>query len=309
MLPSLTVIICTYNRAFIIGECLESLVRQTTALETFEILLVDNNSNDETQKVAASYVHKLPNLKIAEELQQGLSHARNRGVAEAQTEWIAFLDDDAKARPDWVETILATIAKDDFDAFGGPYYAWHRSGPPPSWFPENFGTYFGAPQYGQLGQFHIPGGNCALKKTAAQAAGSFSTELGMSGNKSAYGEETLLFNRMKEHGYRLGFVPDMAIDHCVLPYKYSLRWQFASAFAAGRDCPCAFAEQFSWRNLLGACHFCGKSVWNFLFCCCKICSPNWKRSMFIAARQTMNSLGGLYTMLNMAIKRSPCPRP
>ncbi len=235
MLPSLTVIICTYNRAFIIGECLESLVRQTTALETFEILLVDNNSNDETQKVAASYVHKLPNLKIAEELQQGLSHARNRGVAEAQTEWIAFLDDDAKARPDWVETILATIAKDDFDAFGGPYYAWHRSGPPPAWLPDDFGTYRGLAQYGPLKNAYIPGGNCAFKKAAAVEAGNFPTEAGMAGKKCAYGEETLFFNRMESLGYRLGFVPDMAIDHCVLPYKYTIRWQLRSALARGKS--------------------------------------------------------------------------
>ncbi len=277
--------------------------------EQWRVLVVNNNSTDATQEEAQKFVGRLPGLRVVIEPAQGLAHARNRGLAEAQTEWVAFLDDDAKAHANWVGTILETIAKGDFDAFGGPFYTWHRYGPPPSWLPDNFGTYTGPGQYGPLGGFYIPGGNCAFKKYLALALGGFPAELGMSGNKSAYGEETLLFNKMRAEGHRLGFAPDMGIDHCVLPYKYKLRWQLISAFASGRDEPYAFEERFSWRERLSCCKHCAKSVYKMLICCCNLWSPCGKTRAFIVARQTINFAGRLYTMLRMAIRKTPCPRP
>ena len=151
------------------------------------------------------------------------------------TSWIAFLDDDAKAHPDWVSTILTTIQKNDFDAFGGPYYAWHPYGPAPSWLPEDFGTYESPQGYGLLqGDTFIPGGNCVLRSDVARRIGTFSIELGMNGSLCGYGEETQFFERMRTAGYRMGYVPQLKIDHCVLPYKYTLRWQLHSAFISGR---------------------------------------------------------------------------
>lgn len=57
----------------------------------------------------------------------------------------------------------------------------------------------------------------------------------MKGKSCGYGEETLLFMKMQQQGFRLGFVPDMKIEHCVLPHKYNLSWQLRSAFSGGRD--------------------------------------------------------------------------
>lgn len=308
-MPKLTVIIATYNRGFILNECISSLWLQSVPSSEFNVLVVDNNSADNTRKLVQTETAGHPTMRYVFESEQGLAHARNRGMAEAQTKWIAFLDDDAKAHPNWVETILDTIATDDFDVFGGPYYAWHHFGPPPPWLPDNFGTYLGPDEYGPLGEFHIPGGNCALKKNVAEAAGGFPTELGMAGNKSAYGEETLLFNRMRAQGCQLGFVPAMAIDHCVLPHKYMLRWQLVSAFASGRDASYAFEERFSWRELLRCCKQCIKGACKMSICCCNIWSPYGKMRAFVAARQIMNSVGRLYNILRMITKRKACPRP
>ncbi len=305
----LTVIICTHNRSRLLQECLKSLAAQTTSPGVFNILIVDNNSTDDTGEVIKEAVKEMPDIRTVFGTNQGIAQARNRGLTEAQTDWVAFIDDDAKARPDWVERILETIAKGDFDAFGGPYYACHPFGPPPAWLPENFWSYGGPKEYGPLGKFHIAGMNCALKKTAAKAAGGFPINLGMSGMAVAYGEETLLFNRMIKQGYRLGFVPTMRVDHCIMPRKYTVKWLLASAFALGRDTPYAFEAQFSWRGLLGACRRCGKSVCNLLFSCCNVRAPRWKMSLLIAARRVMNAAGELYTMLHMMIKRNTCPRP
>lgn len=235
METKLTVIICTYNRAFILGEGLHSLAEQTVAPEYFRVLVIDNNSTDNTPDIVAGFRANLANMRYIFEPKQGLSQARNRGLREAPTEWVAFLDDDAKASPGWVRSILKTIEAGDFDCFGGPYAAWRRFGPPPAWIEEDFGTYLGPGQYGALGKFHIPGGNCAFKKSLAEAAGGFPDQLGMAGEKCAYGEETYLFHKMRENGAALGFVPDMLIEHCVLPHKYTLRWRLLSAYAGGRD--------------------------------------------------------------------------
>lgn len=231
----LTVIICTYNRGYILEECLHSLKQQTVPLDSFNVIVIDNNSSDDTQELLTSLAVDWPTLRLVFEKEQGLSHARNRGMAEAATDWIAFLDSDAKAHPDWIETIFSVIEKGDFDCFGGPYYAWHHFGPPPAWLPESFGTYEGRQGYGPLDEAkaHIPGGNCAFRRDAALAAGSFPTDIGMTGDKCAYGEETLLFHRMKRAGFRLGYAPAMKIDHCVLPYKYQFSWVMKSYFARG----------------------------------------------------------------------------
>lgn len=233
--PLITVAICTYNRASILEKCLDSLFRQTVSLDQFDILIVNNNSTDNTKEITTAFCERTSNARVLFEPSQGLSHARNRALAEAHSTWIVFLDDDAKAHPNWLAEIFETIKKDDFDAFGGPFYAWHFWGPAPSWFPEDFGTYEAAQPYGPLIKgSYIPGGNCAFRLSAAQAVGCFPVHIGMSGKKCAYGEETLMFDRMKKAGFRLGYVPAMKIDHCVLPYKYSFSWQIKSAFARGR---------------------------------------------------------------------------
>lgn len=234
-LPLITIVICTYNRAYILGECLRSLQAQTLPTCFFNIIIVDNDSNDATQALVKDFSHDWPQLKFIIEKKRGAGNARNAALRKVTTDWVACLDSDAKAHPDWLATVLETIKNDDFDAFGGPYYAWHFFGAPPKWFPKDFGTYEAAQSYGPLsGANHIPGGNCAFKLSAAQAVGCFPVDIGMTGKKCAYGEETLMFDRMKAAGFRLGYVPAMKIDHCVLPYKYSFFWQIKSAFARGR---------------------------------------------------------------------------
>lgn len=233
--PLITIVICTYNRAYILGECLRSLQAQTLPTCFFNIIVVDNDSNDATQALVKDFSHDWPQLKFIIEKKRGAGNARNAALRNVKTDWVACLDSDAKAHPDWLATVLETIKNDDFDAFGGPFYAWHFFGAPPKWLPKGFGTYEAAQPYGPLNEDnYIPGGNCAFRLNAAQAVGCFPVDIGMTGKKCAYGEETVMFNRMEKAGFRLGYVPAMKIDHCVLPYKYSFSWQIKSAFARGR---------------------------------------------------------------------------
>ncbi len=97
-----TIIICTYNNAGSLARTLECLTRQTAGTD-FPVLVVDNNSTDDTARVVADFSKKLPGLHYVMETVQGQIHARRRGVAETRTEWLAFVDDDNSLAPDWLE--------------------------------------------------------------------------------------------------------------------------------------------------------------------------------------------------------------
>src|SRR5205809_539816 len=108
MHPLLSIIVCTYNRQKFIGECLACLSRQTLPAEKWEAIIIDNNSSDNTATIVKNFIDQHPQLpfRYVFESTKGLSYARNRGIAEARSSIITFIDDDAEAVPEFAETIL-----------------------------------------------------------------------------------------------------------------------------------------------------------------------------------------------------------
>ena len=94
MIP-LSIVIATFNRSAYLLRTLESLAGQTLPAQEFEILVVNNNSTDDTPAVFAGFARQHPELRLrmVAEPVQGISYARNRGVAEAEGECIVFIDD------------------------------------------------------------------------------------------------------------------------------------------------------------------------------------------------------------------------
>lgn len=90
---SITVIIPTYNRAHTIIRCLDSVIQQTFLPKHFEIIVVDDGSNDDTQSVLRNYQH-IQRIRVLQQSNQGVSSARNLGIKSAKYTWIAFLDSD-----------------------------------------------------------------------------------------------------------------------------------------------------------------------------------------------------------------------
>src|SRR4030042_5670392 len=100
----ITVSIQTFNNADTLARTLESLrsLRRPPEVE-HEILVVDNNSTDNTSQVLDAYAKALtPRLRSVFEPQQGLSHARNRALREARGEIVSFIDEDVIVDPDWL---------------------------------------------------------------------------------------------------------------------------------------------------------------------------------------------------------------
>lgn len=104
----LSVAIVTRNRARLLQKCLQSLIRQNSM--PYEILIINNFSQDNTARVVQKYKKKLPIRNFLEK-QIGIPYARNRALKEARGEIIAFIDDDCKATPTWVEEIIKAHKK------------------------------------------------------------------------------------------------------------------------------------------------------------------------------------------------------
>jgi glucosyl-dolichyl phosphate glucuronosyltransferase len=235
MSPILSIVICTYNRSDWLPGCLAALEPQCID-DAVEVLIVDNNSSDATRQVAQQYTSRLPNFKYIFEGTQGLSHARNRGFREALGQFVAYLDDDAKAYPDWVKATIDFFSTHPYaSGVAGPYNAFSLI-PIPPWFPKEFGCWSLGDETRKMrdGEW-INGMNMAFKKQALVEVGGFDTSIGMTGNKVSYGEETNLMLRMLERGMQIYYCAEMHVHHAVLPHKLSLLWLLKSSFANGYD--------------------------------------------------------------------------
>ncbi|WP_425392307.1 glycosyltransferase family 2 protein [Ekhidna sp.] len=218
----LTVIICTYNRKDLLKECLNSLTRQKR--KDFDTLVINNNCTDSTSEVVSQFADLLNIQEIFEE-NQGLSYARNTGYREAQTEWVAYLDDDAKAKEDWIERIYTTIKTQSFEGFGGVYLPWYLYGKP-KWYKDRYASnshFFKKKGIHALsGIQFISGGNAIFRRDILLESSGFPLELGMSGNELKYGEEIILQRELINKGYSLGVNTELIIYHLVPKYKLNV---------------------------------------------------------------------------------------
>ncbi len=230
MNEKLSVIICTYNRKKYLKYALESLVLQTQTQEYFEVLIIDNNSRDNTKEIFEQFKNKLP-LKYFLEKKQGLSYARNRGIKEAKCDFIAFLDDDAKANKDWVKQALKVIKKSSPDIFGGPIYPYYES-KKPKWFKDSYEIRENGKEsrYLKKGEY-ISGSNIFFKKNVFQKIGFFNPEYGMKCDKVGLGEETELQMIANKKGIKRFYEPSLFVYHLTPKYKMRVIYFVERSFA------------------------------------------------------------------------------
>ena len=235
MTPSLTIIICTYNRSEVLSKNIERLLPMAQDAGV-GVLVVDNNSPDDTAHMVRSWQERYSSLRYVLEPRQGVANARNRGFRECSTDWVGYLDDDTYAHDNWIARALEVIGSGDFDAFGGAYLPWHYYPGRPDWFPEESSSHnIEGRTYGLMPPKETAwGGNLFCRRDIMEKAGAFDPAAGMRGDTPGYGEEDLFCNGLRALGARIGFVPDLLVDHCVMPVKYSMRWHFASNYAKGK---------------------------------------------------------------------------
>ena len=136
--PHLSVVIPTYNRGSQLRPVLAALLAQEAGDVTYEVLVVDNNSRDDTRDVvaAAMAADSAGVIRYVFEPRQGVSYARNTGVARSRAPIVAFLDDDGVPEPHWVRDVKrASDAYPDADCIGGRVRPRWTT-PRPSWLIE-----------------------------------------------------------------------------------------------------------------------------------------------------------------------------
>lgn len=208
---SASIIIATYNRSAMLAETLRSL--HSHGCGNAEIIVVNNNSQDDTQAVASSFQKLFPRFQLLSETRQGLSFARNCGVAAASGDILVFLDDDVEVGADWLEQLTKPLSDNTIGVVGGKVLPYGAE--VPSWLPREY-TYLVSvfdPSDTACDLLMVMGGNSAMRRTVIQKVGLFDPKLGRKGTKLLGGEEVDLFHRIKKAGYRVFYNPEAVIFH------------------------------------------------------------------------------------------------
>ncbi|HZP59399.1 MAG TPA: glycosyltransferase [Opitutaceae bacterium] len=234
----LTVAICTYNRAGLLRQTLAGIARQNFPHDRFEVLVVDNNSTDDTRGAVAGFAAASPAPRHILETRQGLDHARNRAIAEARGEIIVFADDDILVEPDWLTRLNAPFAADTtrrIGAVGGEVVPVFPDGLPP-WVAEWHAPLGFRSDAGPLPPSQSPmGANFAFPRWVFERHGLFHTTLDRSGKNLFGGGDTEMIRRLRAAGLEIWFAPAARVLHQMPASRTTFRYATRHAFDSARS--------------------------------------------------------------------------
>jgi glucosyl-dolichyl phosphate glucuronosyltransferase len=213
----LSVVICAYTeqRWDDLVAAVTSVERQTHPVHEIVVVVDYNDSLLTRARAHLGAAHVVRNAEA-----KGLSGARNTGWRLASGEVVAFLDDDARAAPEWACRMLAAYLDDDVVGAGGAVIPEWRA-PRPAWLPEEFLWVVGCGYRGQPTQRaavrNAIGANMSFRREVLVATGGFQVGLGRQGADVAGCEETELSIRAHatRRGGKIVLDPDAVVRHAV----------------------------------------------------------------------------------------------
>ncbi len=234
----ITVILCTHNRCRSLAKALESVAAsQLPPSIEWEVLVVDNNSTDETRQVVEDYCGRYPGrFRYLFESQPGKSYALNSGIREALGEILAFMDDDVTVEPTWLYNLTVNLDDSRWAGAGGRILP-ERSFTPPKWLalqgPFSMGGVLAlfdrGDEPGEL-DWAPYGTNMAFRRAMFEQFGGFRTDLGPIPGSQIRNEDTEFGYRLMKAGELLRWEPTAVVYHAVAQHrlhkKYFLEWWF-----------------------------------------------------------------------------------
>jgi glycosyltransferase involved in cell wall biosynthesis len=206
----------------------------------WNVIVVDNNSTDDTRDVVTSRIASYPvELRYTFEMRQGKSHALNSGLTTTNAAIVAFTDDDVRVSEGWLAAACRPILDTaTIDYTGGPVHPiWGQSCPP--WLDQTRSDLWGTLAILDYGREpfifeerrRVPiGANMAVRRSLIDRIGGFDPELGRRGNSLLGQEQAEFFCRSRAAGSRGMYVPAMVLHHHVpasrLTRSYFRRWWF-----------------------------------------------------------------------------------
>jgi glucosyl-dolichyl phosphate glucuronosyltransferase len=245
MSPSVSICICTYNRSQGLLSTLNSLTSQEEINSgCVEVLVVDNNCTDGTDKVVEAFQERLP-IRTVKENKQGLAHARNKAVAEFRGNVLLFTDDDVRLGNRWLGAYQDAIRRfPEADYFGGRILPdWGQS--KPKWMrdeplPLIDGVLVWFDHGDEIRPFWatepLPfGASFAVKRSLFETAGLFRVDLGTGGKGLGRGEETEFLMRARQAGAQGVYVGEALCFHNYDPRRLRIWELYCYGISKGKS--------------------------------------------------------------------------
>ena len=232
----ITAVISTYNRSEQLGAALDGMLQQANRNVCYEVIVVDNNSTDNTRDVVeACLARGHSNLRYVPEPRQGVSYARNTGIANARAPIVAFVDDDVLVANDWIATIKRAFDNNPaIDCVGGKVSPhWKTTAPEwltrDHWMPLGLQDYGDSPLLiGAVNPLCLVSANLACRRSIFEEIGTFDIHLQRVKDGIGSVEDAELLERCWRAGRLCLYVPDLIVTTEVpserLTKKYHRRW-------------------------------------------------------------------------------------
>lgn len=235
-----TIAICTYNRSRLLQLCIDSIDKLEYPREEFEVLVVDNNSTDDTANFCREISSKYPqlNFRYVLETQQGVGHTRTRGAKEAKGELVAYIDDDCLAYRDWLKNIVEFYNKHEEAMSTGGKIVPKYLVPVADWFGKYFwglvGLYDQGNRIFQMKGIRYPSGaNMHFRKAAFEKYGYFDGNLGRSGKSLMAGEEKAMYLKLINNNEKVYYLPHVVVQHHVEGNKFDKAYVRRHSYGIG----------------------------------------------------------------------------
>ncbi len=250
----ISVVICTYNRSAYIKDAMESLYGQTLSRNKYEVIIVDNNSTDNTKEICETFIqsHADGHFYYTNEIQQGSSYARNNGATLVTSPILCFMDDDAIADKDYLEKIVDFFQQHpDAGGLGGriiPKYIPEE----PIWMSHYVSSLVGHFHYSDTvavfsaNKYPLES-NMIIRKVDFDTIGGFNTALpGVVGTLRIGGEGKDFFLRLKTLGRNIYYDPAIRVQHVVETAKLTHEYMYRVASGIGRGESVRMKEKSNW---------------------------------------------------------------
>ena len=238
-----SVVVCTYSmdRYEPFSAAVESVLEQTH--EPIELVVVVDGNPDVFERVREDFGDVAEEGRVADlvlhdnDENHGISYSRTKGAELASGEIVAFIDDDARAAPDWVETLMDTYERTDAIAAGGDVRPnWQTA--KPDFFPEEFYWLVGCvePGFADDGEEvrNTYGSNISYRRDAFLEVGGYDPNTGRKGDKHLQAHEAPVGIRLlEEFDQGMHYVEDAVVCHTLFDYRGEFDWLVSRSFWQG----------------------------------------------------------------------------
>ncbi len=274
----ITVAVCCFNAAHYLPNLIEKLSIQECSIP-FEVLIINNNSNDNTQEVIARLVevHNVT-LRLVNEFEQGIAFARNRAIQESlSSRYLAFIDADELPRKFWLQAAINVLIDDEIDCVGGKISVSISSRP--KWLSDDLLPFYGEVNYSdqrfKIYELSTPiwSGNIAYNMRIFLQGLRFDTRYNRKGNALGGGEDSMMFRYLLQNNFKLIYEPRMEILHLIPDAKIKRSYFLKIHYLAGQKSG-LYDMDYNGKKIFGIPRFmflqlCKKPYQVVLFCLVK----------------------------------------